>query len=157
MKSVELAYGRTGLTADVADGADVLEPRYVPGLADESAAVVAALRSPPSGPALRNLVPKGARVGISVCDVTRPFPGRRVLPLILDELEAAAAGQISIFIATGTHRICTEPELDQMLGPNVRARCQVVQHYAFERDRHRQIGTVIGSSVPVLIQAGFLD
>jgi lactate racemase len=157
MKRVELAYGRTGLFAEVSDAAQVIEPRYLAGLADERASVVAALRSPLAGPALRTLVPPGARVGISVCDVTRPFPGRRVLPLVLDELEAAGASAVSIFIATGTHRICTDAELDQMLGRDVRARCNVVQHYAFEYDRHRQVGTVIDSSVPVLIEGGFLD
>src|SRR5690349_12518047 len=114
MKSVDLAYGRSGLVAEVADEADVIEPRYLPGLGDEAGAIVDALRAPQSGPALRAVVSKGARVGISVCDVTRPFPGARVLPLLLDELDAAGAGELTIFIATGTHRVCTDAELDQM-------------------------------------------
>src|SRR5437763_7221315 len=102
MKRVDLAYGRTGLSADVADAADVIEPRYLPGLEDEAAAIVGALRSPTAGAPLRAVVPRGARVGISVCDVTRPFPGRRVLPVVLHELAAAGAGATTPFIPTGT-------------------------------------------------------
>src|SRR5919201_1998264 len=106
MKRVELAYGRHGLAVEVADGADVIEPRYVPGVIDERSAIAAALRQPLDSPPLRALLPSGARVGISVCDVTRPFPGVRVLPVLIDELNAAGAGEITIFIATGTHRVC---------------------------------------------------
>ena len=68
------------------DDADVIEPHYVRGLADEAGAIRDALHSPVVGPQLRDLVRRGASVGISVCDVTRPFPGRRVLPIVLDEL-----------------------------------------------------------------------
>ena len=66
----------------VRSDAAVIEPRYLPGLADEADALLRALREPTSGPPLPELVPRGASVGISVCDVTRPFPGRRVLPTI---------------------------------------------------------------------------
>jgi nickel-dependent lactate racemase len=154
VKNIELAYGRNGLRVAVDPRADVIEPRYVPGLPDEPAAIVEALRSPTSGPALRDVVPKGARVGISVCDVTRPFPGRRVLPVLIDELHGC---EITLFIATGTHRGCTDAELEEMLGADVAHRCRVVQHDAFDRHRHRQVGTVLGTDTPALIESGFLD
>src|SRR5437763_16188634 len=102
MKRVDLAYGRTGLSADVADAADVIEPRYLPGLEDEAAAIVGALRSPTAGAPLRSVVPRGARGGISVCGATRPFPGRRGLPLPLGELGAPGAGATPPFLATRT-------------------------------------------------------
>jgi lactate racemase len=157
MQCVQLAYGRTGLSLELDHVADVIEPRYLPGLSDEAAAVRQALRAPGSGRALRELVPRGASVGISVCDVTRPFPGRRILPVLLDELRACGAGQITIFIATGTHRACTPAELDQMLGPDVLGASQVVQHDAFDAARHRQVATVLGTSTPALVEADFLD
>ena len=156
MKRVDLAYGRRGLQVEVPDTADIIEPRYLPGLPDESAAIVAALRQPLSGPPLRERVSRTATVGISVCDVTRPFPGRRVLPLLLDEL-ADVDARVTLFIATGTHRRCTDAELEQMLGPDVLNRCAVVQHDAFARERHHRVGTVINSQVPVLVEAGFLE
>ena len=157
MQRVQLAYGRTGLSFEVDDDADVIEPRYLPGLPDEGAAIRQALRAPTSGRALSELVPRGATVGISVCDVTRPFPGRRILPVLLDELCARGTGPITIFVATGTHRACTAAELDQMLGPQVLATCQVVQHDAFDAQRHQQVGTVLGTETPALVERQFVQ
>jgi lactate racemase len=157
MQCVELAYGRSGLSLEVDDEADVFEPRYLPGLPDEVAALRQALHAPTRGRPLRELIPRGASVGISVCDITRPFPGRRVLPVLLEELQACATGPITIFIATGTHRACTSAELEQMLGPEVLAACNVVQHDAFDAQRHQQVGTVLGTSTPALVEREFVD
>jgi nickel-dependent lactate racemase len=157
VQRIELAYGHHGLRLDLDHPADVIEPRYLPGLADETAAIQDALCTPTSGPPLSSLVPRGASVGISVCDVTRPFPGRRVLPVLLSELRACHAGPITIFVATGTHRACTPEELDQMLGPEVQSACQVIQHDAFDTGRHRLVGHVLGTSTPALVEAQFLD
>ena len=157
MSKIDLAYGREGLSVELGVPADVIEPRFVPGLADEASAMRMALREPAFGSPLGDVVPRGASVGISVCDVTRPFPGRRVLPLLIDELRNSGAGPITIFIATGTHRACTPAELTEMLGSDVQRLCQVVQHDAFDASRHRQIGTVLDTRTPVLIESAFLD
>jgi lactate racemase len=157
VKRVELAYGRGGLSVEVSPDADVIEPRYVPGLADEAAAIRSALRTPTTGVALRDRVPLGASVGISVCDVTRPFPGRVVLPILVEELQTWGCGPITLFIATGTHRACTPAELDQMLGAALRHDCRVIQHDAFDAHRHRQVGTIPGTQTPALVEAAFVD
>jgi nickel-dependent lactate racemase len=154
---VDLAYGRSGLSVEVSNNADVIEPRFVPGVPDETVAIRDALRAPTSGVPLRDRVPRGASVGISVCDVTRPFPGQRVLPVLVEELQTWGCGPITIFIATGTHRLCTPDELEQMLGSDVARLCRVVQHDAFALARHRQVGTVLGTDTPALIESGFLD
>ena len=39
MKTVQLAYGKTGLKVSVPDGAQVIEPRHLAGLDDEFGAV----------------------------------------------------------------------------------------------------------------------
>jgi lactate racemase len=157
MQRIDLAYGRTGLSVKIEGDADVIEPRYVAGVPDEAATIRAALRSPLSGAPLRELVPRGASVGISVCDVTRPFPGRRVLPVLLEELQACGAGAVTLFIATGTHRACTDAELCAMLGDAVLAACSIVQHDAFDASGHRLVARVLGSSTPALVESAFLD
>jgi lactate racemase len=157
MKVIELAYGRNGLSVEVSPDADVIEPRYSPGVADEAGAIRNALRTPTAGAALRDRVPRGASIGISVCDVTRPFPGRRVLPVLVEELQTWGCGPITLFIATGTHRACTPAELEQMLGADLPRLCRVVQHDAFDASRHRQVGTVLGTRTPVLVESAFLD
>jgi nickel-dependent lactate racemase len=157
MQRIDLAYGRTGLSVEVDAEADVIEPHYVAGLPDEAEAIGSALRAPLSGPALKEVVPRGASVGISVCDVTRPFPGRRVLPVLLDELRAGGAGPVTLFIATGTHRACTPEELRDMLGDSLLEACSVIQHDAFDASRHRQVATVLNTSTPALVESAFLD
>jgi len=154
MACVRLAYGRTGMEVELPAGADVLEPRRLEGLADEAGSIRRALRDPVGSAPLRSQVPRGATVGISVCDVTRPFPARRVLPVLLDELGAA---DVTVFIATGTHRVCTAAELEQMLGREVLRAVRVVQHDAFDRDRHAALGVVPGSDVPALVEREFLE
>jgi nickel-dependent lactate racemase len=153
-KSVKLAYGRSGLTVELPASADVIEPRYPPPIADEVEAMRAALRQPIGSRPLGELVRRGARVGIVVCDVTRAFPSRRIIPVLLDELDTT---HVTLFIATGTHRLCTPAELQQMLGPDLPRRCEVVQHDAFDRARHTQLGTVPGTDVPALVETAFLE
>jgi nickel-dependent lactate racemase len=151
---VRLAYGRSGLDVELPPGADVLEPRRLEGLPDEADAIRRALREPVACRPLRELVPAGATVGVSVCDVTRPFPAGRVLPVLLDELGAA---RVTVFVATGTHRACTRAELERMLGAEVLAAVAVVQHDAFDRSRHAELGTVPGSAAPALVERAFLE
>jgi len=154
MKRVRLAYGRSGLDVELPDHAVVVEPRYLAGLPDEEAALRHALRAPRDAPPLRDLVPRGARVGVSVCDVTRPFPARRVLPVLLEELPTS---RVTVFVATGTHRACTPDELEAMLGPEVLAAVEVVQHDAFDAARHASLGFIPGTSVPALVERAFLE
>jgi lactate racemase len=154
MAVVRLAYGRAGMEVDLPAGAHVLEPRRLEGLTDEAAAIRRALRQPIAGRPLRELVPPGAAVGVSVCDVTRPFPASRVLPVLLDELGRA---RVTVFMATGTHRACTPAELERMLGAEVLAAVEVVQHDAFDRGRHAPLGEVPGSAAPALVERAFLE
>ena len=151
---VRLAYGRAGLEVELPAGADVLEPRRLAGLPGEAGAIRRALREPYASRPLRELVPAGAAVGVSVCDVTRPFPASRVLPVLLDELGSA---RVTVFVATGTHRACTPAELERMLGAEVLAAVDVVQHDAFDRPRHASLGVVPGSGALALVERAFLE
>ena len=151
---VGLPYGRGLLEVKLPSDADVIEPVFHPGLADEAAAIRSALAAPIDSPPLAELVPRGARVGVVVCDHTRPFPGARILPVLA---EAMAHARLTIFVATGTHRQSTDAELDAMLGPEVRAACRVVQHDAFALDRHVAVGRLSGTGTPILIDAELMD
>lgn len=46
MKTVQLAYGKTGLTVSVPKDAHVIEPKHLEAMSDEAGAVAAALRNP---------------------------------------------------------------------------------------------------------------
>ena len=154
---VTLAYGKTGLEVELpGDRTTVIEPKYLAGLADEPAALRQAMRRPHASEPLRQRVPADARVAIVVCDVTRATPTRRILPVILSEIDHVDPARVTIFIATGTHRGNTPEELDRMLGPEIARSYRVVNHDAFDLGRHRYLGDTT-SGGPIWVDAEFLD
>lgn len=126
---------------------------FVSALEDDAAAIRGALERPLGSKPLRLLVSPGSHVGVAVCDVTRPFPAKKVLPVLLEQLEDS---EVTLFVATGTHRSCTEHELDQIFGDEVRSRYRLVQHDAFDAARHITIGRVSATGTPVLIEREFI-
>lgn len=131
---VKLAYGRSGLEIDVPDSANLIQAPDIPGLADEKAAIRAALRKPIQSDALAQLVKKGDRVAISHTDITRATPNDRMLPVLLAELEAAGIqrSDITLINALGTHRPQTPSELRTMLGEQIVDNYRCIQHNAFD-------------------------
>ena len=110
---VRLAYGRTGLDVDLPEGrTDLVSPRHAPALDDPAAAVASALDAPPGCPPLRELGRPGHRLAASVCNGTRPQPRQEVLTALLDRLDRIIAPEdVTVLVATGTHRGHTEDEL----------------------------------------------
>lgn len=156
--NVELAYGESGLTVDLpAERTSVVRPRPVEPVADERAAVLAALRRPTSGAPLRARVRKGQRVAISICDGTRPQPRHVVVPALLDELEGLVdPSDVVVLVATGTHRANTPDELEAMLGAELLGRVRVVNHDARDDATLRWVGRLAGD-VPVWLNREWLD
>ena len=114
--NIKLMYGKTGLDIELPESTTVIEPQFIPGLPDENGAIISAIRNPINSRPLREIVKAGQKVGISVCDITRPSPTSKVLPIVLKELSQIQNLDINIFIATGTHRENTIEELSEMLG-----------------------------------------
>ncbi len=130
MKRVTLQYGRGGLAVELpAENVTVLEPRFVPGVADEAAAFRAAVRAPLGGARpLREVVQAHERVAIVIPDHTRPLPRERLLPWIFEELAHVPARNVTIVNGTGSHRANTPAELREMVGAAVAERYRVVNH-----------------------------
>ena len=138
---ITLAYGRDGLTVDLPDGrTTVIEPAHAPGLPDQAGALRDALRNPIGAAPLRRLVRSDQTVAISVCDITRPMPSAVVLPVLLSELAHVPSGQITILVATGTHRANTPEELEAMLGRQVVRSYCTVNHDAFDASALGHVG-----------------
>lgn len=154
---VRLAYGRAGLLIDVpAQRATIIEPIHPPALADPAGALRAALRAPLASAPLRSVVRPGQRVAISVCDGTRPYPRRQLLPVVLEELAAARPREIVLLIATGTHRANTAVELEEMLGPDILRSCQARNHDARDRRALVDLGST-ATGVPVLLNRDWAE
>ena len=139
---VKLAYGRDGLEVELPDDrTTVIEPTFVPGLPDPEGAILTALRNPIETMPLRRLVRPGQIVAISVCDITRPMPSRTLLPILLGELRHIPAEDITILIATGTHRSNTKAELAEMLGDEIVENYRVINHDGFDDTTLESIGS----------------
>jgi nickel-dependent lactate racemase len=139
---VPLAYGRGRLEAELPDGrTTVLEPRHAPPLADERAAVLAALRAPVGRPPLRDVV-RGARsVVIAFTDATRATPNERLIPWILGELTEVPREGIVLLNQLGTHRPSPREELERLLGAEVVRDFRVENHDARDAASLAQFGT----------------
>jgi lactate racemase len=140
---VHLAYGKDGLTVELPDrNVTVVEPQYVPGLPDERAALVEALRHPIGAPALADVLRPDDTVAISFCDITRPMPSDRVLPVLLGEIERVVPReQVTLVNGTGTHRGNTDAELRRMLGDAIVDGYRIVTNDARDPDSVVKVGT----------------
>ena len=139
---VRLAYGRDGLAVDLPDErTTVIEPTFVPGLPDAEGAIRTALRNPLGTPPLRQIVKANQSVAISVCDITRAMPSKTLLPILLGELRHVPPENITILIATGTHRENTDEELTQMLGADILKGYTIVNHNSFDDGSLETIGS----------------
>jgi nickel-dependent lactate racemase len=140
---VALAYGKEGLTVELPDrNVTVVEPQYVPGLTDEAGAIREALRRPIGAPALVDVLRADDTVAITFCDLTRPMPNDRVLPVLLEEIERVVPRErITLVNGTGTHRANSEAELRQMLGGRIVDRYRIVTHDARDPATLVKVGT----------------
>jgi lactate racemase len=155
---VNLAYGRYGLGVRLPKGVDVLEPRFLPGLPDEKAALLAGLRNPVGSPPLAGIVQPGDRVVIVHTDITRATPNDRILPVLLEELESAGVARedITLLNGLGTHRPQTEAELRAMLGDGIVEQYRCLQHDCNDDANLVSLG-VTSRGHPVRINRLYLD
>jgi nickel-dependent lactate racemase len=155
---IKLAYGREGLNVTLPDTVDVLTPRFVPGLPDEQDALRRALRHPIKSAPLSDLVKQGDRVVVVHTDITRATPNDRILPVLLDELEAAGVdrGRITLLNGLGTHRPQTETELRLMLGDRIVDHYHCLQHDCHDDSNLVSLG-VTSLGHPVRINRNYLE
>ncbi len=164
---VELPYGRTRKSVLLPDTTVVLEPVHVPGLLDEHAAVVEAMRKPVGTAPLRHLVSSHDRVCIVISDITRPTPNERLIPWILQELPHVPRDRFTILNGTGSHRANTREELVGMLGEEIVETVRIVNHSAFKPEELVHVGvTSLGGEISlnrewveadVRISTGFIE
>jgi nickel-dependent lactate racemase len=157
---LNLAFGKTGLSVQLPEGFQyrVLETRSARPLPDADAAIAEALDTPIDSFPLRELARGKSSAAISVCDITRPAPNRKVLPPVLARLEEAGIPReaITILIATGLHRPATDAEIREICGAEIAATYRVVNHNARALAEHRHLGST-ASGTPVYLDERFVS
>jgi len=156
--TVQLQYGTDGLTLTLPAGVEstVIEPRFIPGLADEPAGFIDAVRHPMATRPLRDLLGSKNRIAVVIPDSTRPFPSERILNWFLAECAHVPDDQITIVVGTGSHRANTRGELAHMVGPEVLRRCRVVNHNAHDPVTMLEAGREAGAE-PVLLNRDYVE
>jgi nickel-dependent lactate racemase len=154
---VRLDYGSDGLEVDLPDErVTVIEPIPRAAVGDPHATLLGAIRAPLDRSPLGELVRAGQRVAISVCDITRAQPRREMLRALFEEMPQVRPEDVTILIATGTHRINTPPELERMLGRDILNTYRVINHDSRDPSCLGRVG-VTSTGVEVLLNTAWLD
>jgi len=154
---VELSYGTGGLMVDLPESTVVVRPAHHEPMAPASELVRASLARPIGSPRLGDLVEKGDRVAIAVCDGTRPQPRAVMLEAIFAELAGRVPDRdVVVIVATGAHRASTKEELVAMFSPAILERVEVVDHDAFEGHGLVELAPA-GHDVPVVVNRRFVE
>lgn len=120
-----------------------MAPAQDHAIADEHAAVEAALARPIGAAPLRKIAHRGERVAIIVNDITRLTRTDLILPPIVRTLNQAGVpdGDIFIVFALGIHRPQTDAEREQIVGAEMARRLRMFDHIATDDDSLVEIGT----------------
>ena len=95
-------------------------------------------------------------MAISVCDITRAQPRPQMLRAILEEMPEVRTEDITVFIATGTHRGNTAAEVEAMLGPDLAGELRVVMHDSRDSESLTYMGET-SNGVPVLLNREWVE
>jgi lactate racemase len=154
---VNFDYGKTGLEAELPDDnlVGVLGMPASKPLTDVVAAVRAAIAEPIGAAPLADLAARRRRACIVVCDITRPVPTPSILPVLLEALGQAgmSPSQVTVLVATGTHRPNEGDELERLVGREALQTVRVENHFC--RDEHPFVGTS-PNGVPVYLNRHYL-
>jgi lactate racemase len=154
---IRLDYGTEGLEVDFPDErVTVIEPVPRPAVSDPRTTLIRALRSPLECAPLRDIVRAGQKVAISVCDVTRAQPRIDMLQALFEEMPQVSPEDVTILIATGTHRGNSAEELERMLGREILGCYTVVNHDSRDASSLARVGTT-STGVQVYLNRLWLD
>jgi nickel-dependent lactate racemase len=136
----------------------VVGPRAADPVPDLTTAVRDAISAPIGSPTLPELVAaRGSRTVVLVDDSTRSTPQAAVLPVVLDELNAAGVSDddISLLIALGTHRPMDRSECEERFGEAILERV-AVKNLSQAPEDFVDLGTT-ARGVPIQVAREYLE
>ncbi|MBM32347.1 MAG: hypothetical protein CL764_05765 [Chloroflexi bacterium] len=152
-----ILYGKGELKFNVPENTSIIEPNFIQGLKNPKDFITNALRKPINSKPLKSKLKKNKTLAISVCDITRAQPRKIILESIIEEIkEIIHPSDITIIIATGTHRENSKEEIITMLGPEIPKICKVVNHNSRDLTSLLYLGKM-GNNVPVYLNKLWLE
>ncbi|MBI64541.1 MAG: hypothetical protein CL778_04625 [Chloroflexi bacterium] len=139
--NVPIDYGDAEINVEVPEErTTIIRPFYKEGVRDSVKEINKSINNPISSKPLSEIQKNGDKVSISICDVTRAQPRIPMLESILLNLPDINIEDISILIATGTHRACTDQEIIDMVGLDISKKYRIVNHVARDKSSLYFIG-----------------
>ncbi len=137
MVMAELPYGETTLRFKPPEAitASIYKPKTLQGLRDPYKAILDSIKNPMVGEKLAVKAEDAEKPLIIISDSTRPTPSRLIVKASLHELNVAGIPDenVTVLIATGLHRPCTDLELIETLGKDLMNRVNVINHDAQDK------------------------
>jgi len=118
----------------------IVEPSHARVAPNSAAEIRRALDNPIGCEPLKKLVGSGKKIAIVVTDYTRACPDNIILPMLLDDIEAAGVDlkDVTVVVGTGAHRPMTEGEMREKFGVSDRVR--VVNNEPFDEKKLTYLG-----------------
>lgn len=139
--NIELRYGKQDLIVSMPENCvTIIAQKETKTLENEIQELRNALREPIYTKSLRDITKSSDSVVIVFSDITRPVPYKRLLPVILGELEGIPKEQIILINALGTHRKNTDQELLDHIGPEIFYGYEIHQHDCDDGDKLLYLG-----------------
>ncbi len=121
--TIKLPYGKTGISLELPVGTySILQSRIEELRSDKSGIEIVreAMRNPWGGKTLKELAEGKKNATIILSDHTRPVPSKDIIPLMLQEMRHGNPNiEITLLVATGSHRGTTVEELTEKLGEDI--------------------------------------
>jgi nickel-dependent lactate racemase len=144
-RTVQLPYGQTNVEVRIPGNTlvGVYSPRDAAPVQDVRAEIRRALSAPIGSPPLREQVRGKKNVVLVADDNTRLTPTDLLIPILLDECNAAGVpdSAIRVIIALGTHRFMTAEEILVKFGAETLRRVPVANHPYKDLDALVDLGT----------------
>ncbi len=139
MPQYQLSFGKEKIAFNLPTQWNVLcnaVPREIFAEKELSELFKRALASPIEAPPSTEMMKGAGSAAIVIDDDTRPTPVDRILPLIIDCLDAAGIDEsrIGIVIAVGTHHPMSEQAIRKRVGDRVYGNYQIVNHNSLADD-----------------------
>lgn len=136
----------------------VVQPPMTKGTSDIPGEIRRAIRNPIGCEDLQKIAAGKSSAAIVVNDITRPYPGKEMVLVLAEKLNAAGIpdGEIRLIMAYGHHRDNTREELRKMFGQEILNRFEIVHHHAADPDTLKYMG-MTSMGVPVEVNRVFAE
>lgn len=140
----KLNYGQTEISFELPAGnfLGILEGKKMAAVEAIASAIKTSLKNPTGVPPLKKFVKSGEKIVICVPDKTRQTKTDQILPIVLDELNAAGVPdeKITVIFARGTHLAHTRAEMEKIVGKKVAARVKLLDHDSENQNNLVKVG-----------------